>query len=81
MVDWELTATTIFCESVDDEVTLIVSGDGKVKCAGMQKYENPGKEVKKSLQKKSKLTGKQLKCNGKDCPALNQYRDKMLGVK
>ena len=47
MVDWEVTATTIFCESVNDEVTIIVSGDGAAKCSGRQKYEKPGKEEKK----------------------------------
>jgi hypothetical protein len=38
MVDWEITATTIYCKAVDDEVTLLVSADGTCRCTGRQKY-------------------------------------------
>jgi hypothetical protein len=81
MVDWEVTATTIFCEAVDDEVTLIVSGNGAAKCSGRQKYENPQKETKKTLAGKSKAAGTQLSCKGESCATVKQYRDKMLGEK
>lgn len=70
MVDWEVTATTIFCDSVNDEVTIIVSGDGAVKCTGWQKYDKPVKEA-----------GKQRKCAGENCDAVKQYRDKLMGEK
>ena len=81
MIDWEVTATTIFCEAVDDEVTLIVSGNGAAKCSGRQKYENPKKDTKKALTAKSKASGKQLGCKGEGCAVVKQYRDKMLGEK
>ena len=81
MVDWEITATTIFCEAVDDEITIIVSGDGTVKCTGRQKYEIPKKEIAKELNKKSNLMGKQLKCKGDECATVTQHRDKLLGEK
>lgn len=81
MVDWEITATTIFCEAVDDEVTIIVSGDGTVKCTGRQKYEKPKNETARELKKKSKLMGKPLKCKGGDCVTVIQQRDKLLGEK
>jgi hypothetical protein len=81
MVDWEVTATTIFCDAVDDEVTLIVSGTGTLKCSGRQKYENPGKDTKKLLIRKSKSGGKLLACKGEGCPTVKQYREKMLGEK
>jgi hypothetical protein len=81
MVDWEVTATTIFCDSVNDEVTVIVKGDGTVKCSGRQKYEKPGKEVKKALKIRSKSSAKQLACIGENCAAVKQYRDKMLSEK
>ena len=38
MVDWELTAKTVYCESTDDEVTLLVSADGTYRCTGCEKY-------------------------------------------
>jgi hypothetical protein len=81
MVDWEVTATTIFCKSVDDEVTVIVNGDGAVKCSGWQKYKKPGKMDKKALKTKSRLMGKELACLGENCAAVKQYRDKMLSEK
>lgn len=81
MVDWEVTATTIFCEAVDDEVTVIVTGNGDVKCTGRQKYDKPKNEDDKALKKKSKTKGKRLKCEGESCPTMKQYRDKMLGEK
>ena len=81
MVDWELTATTIYCEAVDDEVTLIVARDGAVKCTGRQKYLKPSKETAKEIKKKSKLSGKQLVCAGDGCTRVKQYRDTVLGEK
>jgi hypothetical protein len=81
MVDWEVTATTIFCEAVDDEVTLIVSGNGTAKCSGQQKYDNSKKDIRKTFANKSKSSGKQLGCKGESCATLKQYRVKMLGEK
>jgi hypothetical protein len=77
MVDWEVTATTIFCQAVGDEVTLIVSGNGTAKCSGRQKYET----TKKSPSARSKSGGKKTECLGETCPTVKQYRDKMLGEK
>jgi hypothetical protein len=77
MVDWEVTATTIFCEAVDDEVTLIVSGNGTAKCSGRQKYDT----TKKSPAARSKPGGRKPDCKGESCPTLKHYRDKMLGEK
>ena len=66
MADWQITATTVFCEDVDDEVTLMVYGDGTVKCSAQPKYAKPGKETVKALKKKGKQTGKALRCGGAD---------------
>jgi hypothetical protein len=38
MVNWQVTATTVFCDAVDDEVTIIVYKDWSVKCTGHEKY-------------------------------------------
>jgi hypothetical protein len=81
MVDWEVTATTIYCEAVDDEVTLIVTQDGSVKCSGQQKYEKPGKEIAKAMKVKSRQSGKKLACEGGKCARVTQYRDGLLGKK
>jgi hypothetical protein len=81
MVDWDITATTILCEAVDDEVTLIVSKDGTVKCTGNQKYANPDKVTARELKQKSKKLGRKLACEGIDCARVTGYREGLLGEK
>jgi hypothetical protein len=78
MADWQITATTIFCADVDDEVTLMVYGDGAVKCTAQSRYAQPDKETVKTLKKRSKKTRKALACLGADCPRVPEYRDKWL---
>jgi hypothetical protein len=76
--DWELTATTVHCDAVNDEVTLIIYADGTSKCTGRQKYVKPDKETSRAIKKKSQRQGKHLGCSENDCPTLNQYRDRLL---
>jgi hypothetical protein len=78
MSDWRITATTIYCDAVDDEVTLIVSRDGTVRCTGYQKYHKPDKETAKALNKKGQRLGKQLGCTNAECHRVTQYRDSLL---
>jgi hypothetical protein len=78
VVDWQVTATTIFCEDVDDEVTLMVYSDGKLKCTGYKKYGNPDKETARSIKIKSQQMGRQLGCRKIECRHLTQYRDRLL---
>ncbi len=78
MVNWQVTAATIYCDAVDGEVTLLVYRDGSAKCTGYQKYGEPSKEAAKFLQKKIKQQERQLKCEGSACRRLTQYRDKLL---
>jgi hypothetical protein len=75
--DWEITATTIKCDAVDDEVTLIVYADGTYRCTGRDKYAKPDKETARVIKKKGrniKLDG----CRENDCPRLNQYREQVF---
>jgi hypothetical protein len=81
MVDWEITATTIFCEAVDDEVTVMVSRDGTVKCTGRQKYARLDKETARAMKKKNQQTSKHLACKGAECSRVTQQRDELLGKK
>jgi hypothetical protein len=64
MVDWELTATTIYCETVDDEVTLLVSADGACRCTGREKHARSGT-----------ASG----CTAVQCDVMVRYREKLLG--
>jgi hypothetical protein len=78
MADWVLTATTIYCDAVDDEVTLLAYKDGTLKCTGYDKYGKPGKETARGIKIRSQQSGKQLECAGLQCHRLIQYRDKSL---
>ena len=79
MVNWQVTAATIYCDAVDDEVTLLVYRDESAKCIGYQKYGKPSsREVTKLLQKKSKQLKRRLECEGPECYRLVQYRDKLF---
>ena len=78
MVDWQLTATSIYCDAVDDDVTIIVNGDWSTKCTGYNKYvENVTKEITAMLKKKNKKLGRQLKCEGPLDYRVTNYRDKL----
>ncbi|OGO25373.1 MAG: hypothetical protein A2144_09445 [Chloroflexi bacterium RBG_16_50_9] len=75
MVNWMITATTIYCDTVDDDVTLLVYKDGTAKCTGYRKYGNPGG---KPLKTKSNKAGQPLRCEPSACERLIQYRDRLL---
>ena len=75
--DWQLTATTINCDAVYDEVTILVYNNWTVKCTGHSKYSS-AKEASKLIRKKSRLIGRQLKCDGPECTRVIQYREKLL---
>ena len=78
MTDWQVTATTIYCDAVDDEVTIMVYKDGSIRCTGYKKYvENPDKETAQVLKKKAKRLGRNLKCEGPQDFRVTSYRDKL----
>jgi hypothetical protein len=81
MADWQITATTIYCDAVDDEVTLIVHHDGTVACTGHQKYFQPDKRTAKEVRRKNRLSGKILACEGLECSRVVKYRNSLLGEK
>jgi hypothetical protein len=78
VVDWQVTATTIYCDAVDDDVTIMVYKDWTTRCTGYEKYSgNLNQETAKMLKKKAKRLGRNLRCEGPlDCGATD-YRDKL----
>ena len=78
MVNWQVTATTLYCADVDDEVTVMVFKDGSIKCVGYEKYGSPDKETAKLLKEKGKKTGRNLACEGIACEQATRYRDKLF---
>ena len=78
MVDWQVTAVTIYCDAVDDEVTVLVYKDFSTKCTGYGKYSEPRKEILSLLRRKSKQLGRRLECEGPECHRVIQYKEKLL---
>jgi hypothetical protein len=76
MVDWQITATTIHCEAVDDEVTLLVYKDWSVKCTGYGKY-GAGKSTTARQRKNGQLK-REPKCVGPECPQAISYKENLL---
>jgi hypothetical protein len=78
VTEWQLTATTIYCEAVDDDVTLIVDKDWNVKCTGFKKYSTSiNKKAADVLKQKSKKLGRNLKCEGPQDSRVTDYRDSL----
>jgi len=77
MVDWQVTATTIYCDAVADEVTIVVYKDWSVKCTGYEKYAGsrraPAKPAKENASPK-RLAG----CEGLGCQCVTWYKEKLL---
>jgi hypothetical protein len=77
--DWQVTATTIYCDAVDDDVTIMVYKDWSTRCSGYKKYvESLNKETAKALKRKAKRLGRKLGCEGPlDC-TVTDYRDRLI---
>ena len=78
MADWKITAATIYCEDIDDEVTVIVQRDGGVRCIGFDRCRDADKSTAELMKKKSRRLGRQLKCTGLECPRIVQYRERLF---
>jgi hypothetical protein len=78
VVDWQVTATTIYCDAIDDDVTLIVDKDWNVQCTGFKKYSaDLDKATARALKQRSRKLGKNLKCEGPLDYRVTDYRDKL----
>jgi len=75
--EWQITATTVHCDLVDDFVTIIVNKDWTTKCIWYKRYKQKALE-----DRKQKFDGnmrlKMEKCQGPECPYVIGYRDKLI---
>ena len=78
MVNWQIVATTIFCDAVGNEVTLLVDKDWSAKCTGYRKYSKPSKEILNLLKGRSKQLKQRLECTGPVCYRVVQYKEKLF---
>jgi len=77
MPDWQVTGTTIYCDAVDDEVTVLVFKDWSIECTGYVKYGASGSDAIQLLKKKSRRTKQKLECDGPECRRMIQYKEKL----
>ncbi len=81
MVDWQVTAATIYCDDVDGEVTIIVHRDGSAQCVGFARYGEPDRDTARLMKQKSRRLKRQLECTGPECRRVTQYRDRLFAEK
>jgi len=78
MTDWQITAKTIYCEAVDDEVTLIVYRDKPARCTGCKKYSGISAATASLIREKSKRLKRPVRCEGENCLRLSSYCEQIL---
>ncbi|XUX01395.1 MAG: hypothetical protein TUN42_05280 [Dehalogenimonas sp.] len=76
--DWQVTATTIKCDVVSDEVTIMVYPDGTAKCASFLKFGATNKKTLANLERRARKLGITTKCEGPQCRRITDYRDKIM---
>ena len=77
MTEWQITAKTIFCEAVDDEVTVIVHKNGTVHCTGYRKYNQPNDITRIHVKEKTRKLKRVIKCQGEGCPRVTEYKNQI----
>jgi len=77
MVDWQLTATTIYCKEIGKEVTILVHGDGKIACTGHDRHHAPA-NPESSSSGRSRRAETVTECPGLMCPDTTGYRDRLF---
>jgi hypothetical protein len=67
MVNWQVTAKTIYCESAGEEVTIIIKKDWSVLCTGYRSGQegSPNRAYTPA------------ECEGLGCSRISQYRDQL----
>jgi len=78
MTDWQITAKTIFCDAVDDEITILVYKDGSVKCTGFAKYSKPNEQTRHMVNEKKSKLKRPVECEGEGCPRVTAYKQSVL---
>ena len=76
MVDWQVTAVTIECSSVAEEVTIVVKNDWSAQCTGFQKYTT-SRKAGIELTKRSLNMKRVLDCKGIQCQQITAYIQKL----
>ena len=74
---WQVTATTIECDMVNDQVTIMVYRDWSCRCTWWARYKKvAGEDARRKFDKDIKK--KILNCQGPECRYVTGYRDKLI---
>jgi hypothetical protein len=76
MVDWQVTAITIECKAVAEEVTIVVKNGWSAQCSGFAKYAS-SRKASIELTKRSLNMRRVLECKGIQCPQITAYIEKL----
>jgi len=74
---WQVTATSIRCEFVNDFVTIMVNKDWSTKCTLYNRYKQKALDDNRQKYDK-KIRLKMEKCDGPECSYVINYRDKLI---
>ncbi len=78
MTDWQLTAKTIFCDAVGDEVTIMVRRNGSTTCTGCKKYSRPDAVTRRIIARRVARLKRPVKCEGEPCARTTRYTQKIM---
>ena len=74
---WQITASTIHCDMVNDFVTIMVNKEWSAKCVWYNRHKKKAIEDKKhKFDREMRL--KIEKCQGPECSYVTDYRDKLI---
>jgi hypothetical protein len=76
LVDWQVTAITIECPAIAEEVTIIVKNDWSAQCTGFGKYSS-SRKGSIELTKRSLNMKRVIECKGMQCPQITAYIQKL----
>lgn len=76
MADWQITANTINCKAVAEEVTITVKNDWSVKCSGCDKFAT-SRRAQLQLVERSMDLKRSLECKGIECDSIREYLEKL----
>lgn len=74
--DWQVTATSMYCDFIDDFVTIIVNNDWSIKCCWYNQHNRRVIDDKRPKFDK-KISLKMEKCRGPQCIFAINYLDKL----
>jgi len=75
-MEWKITAATINCRAVADEVTIIVKNDWSVQCSGFDKLKNSRRAQLQMVERSLDLK-RTLDCKGMQCKQITDYLEKL----